>query len=279
MLRDVLLVAADPATGPSPADALRVLGHRAWTAEDADAALALARSHRPALIFIGPSVRGGCPLRLCADLKLSPDTNPLPVVRYAPASSNAPALEVEPDAVVARPAARAEVAAAIARALACRAEAAREGAVSDVRWRLPSDHDGLDDFHTQLMRWLAATGLNNFQRQQMGLAVRELAANAIEWGHGYRRERIVSVAARLDDEKVTVNVRDSGPGFNPRDVPHAARHGDPLSHLSVRADKQLREGGFGILMASGLVDHLAYNEAGNEALAVKYLPQRRVLAS
>jgi len=279
MHRDVLLVAEEGAAGHDPAGMLRALGHRVRAVGDADAALALARSRQPALVFIGPTVRGGCPIALCGDLKLSHDTNPLPVVRVIPPSRRAPALEVAADATLSRPGVRAEVAAAIARACDGRAEAAREGAISDARWCLPSDPDALEAFHAQFARWLAATGLNNFQLQQTGLAVRELAANAIEWGHAYQRERIVSVCARLDDEKVTVNVRDSGPGFNPRDVPHAARPGDPLTHLEIRAGRQMREGGFGILMASGLVDHLAYNEAGNEALAIKYLPQRRVLAS
>jgi two-component system OmpR family response regulator len=108
----------------------------------------------------------------------------------------------------------------------------------------------------------------------MTLAVREVGANAIEWGHSYQRERFVSVHCRLDPDKVSVLVRDSGPGFNPRNLPHAARPGDPLSHLPVRAELRLRDGGFGILMASGLVDHLCYNEAGNEAQLLKFLPAR-----
>ena len=59
-------------------------------------------------------------------------------------------------------------------------------------------------------------------------------------------------------------------------LPHAARHGDSQSHRKVRADRNLREGGFGILVAGGLVDHLCYNDTGNEGLLLKYLPRRRV---
>jgi anti-sigma regulatory factor (Ser/Thr protein kinase) len=121
---------------------------------------------------------------------------------------------------------------------------------------------------------MQSSGLTGFQMQQLGLAVRELASNAMEWGHRFDRRQMVSVSARLDDEKASVLVRDGGSGFNPRNLPHAARHGDPISHLQVRAARQLREGGFGILMASGLLDHLCYNDVGNEVLAVKYLPRR-----
>src|SRR5262249_59684380 len=102
----------------------------------------------------------------------------------------------------------------------------------------------------------------------------EIVANAIEWGHGYERSRLVSVSCRLDTEKVTILVRDTGPGFDRHNLPHAARNGDPLSHLPVRAERKLREGGFGILMARGLVDHLCYNEAGKEGRVGEYLPGR-----
>jgi anti-sigma regulatory factor (Ser/Thr protein kinase) len=241
-------------------------------------ALEEARERPPALVFIGPRVAGS-PARLCAELKLAHRTNTLPVVRVVRPRRSLARLEVEPEAILAPPCGKEAVAAAIRRALAGRDEVSAEGAVSDVHWRLPSDPDALERFNGQFARWLEASGLSPFQMQQTGLAVRELAANAIEWGHAYERERIVSVAARLDEEKVSVLVRDTGPGFNPRDLPHAARPGDPMTHLGVRADKQLREGGYGILMASGLVDHLAYNDAGNEALAIKYLRRRPALVA
>ena len=35
----------------------------------------------------------------------------------------------------------------------------------------------------------------------------------------------------------------------------------------------LREGGFGIILARGLVDELRYNDRGNEACLIKYLTQ------
>jgi anti-sigma regulatory factor (Ser/Thr protein kinase) len=40
--------------------------------------------------------------------------------------------------------------------------------------------------------------------------------------------------------------------------------------MMVREALGLREGGFGILMAEGLVDDLQYNEAGNEVRLIKY---------
>jgi hypothetical protein len=55
-------------------------------------------------------------------------------------------------------------------------------------------------------------------------------------------------------------------------MPHAASADDPIGHMMVREALGMREGGFGILMSRGLVDELAYNEAGNEVRLVKYFP-------
>src|SRR5262249_2772109 len=124
--------------------------------------------------------------------------------------------------------------------------------------------------HELLSRVLSSSGLSAREVQQLSLAVRELAANAIEWGHRKQPDRVVGVACRLGPDRVTVTVRDTGPGFDRDNLPHAARPEDPLGHLAVRAARNLREGGFGILLAAGLADELHYNAAGNEASVVKY---------
>src|SRR5262249_14311022 len=105
---------------------------------------------------------------------------------------------------------------------------------------------------------------------QLIAAVRELGTNAIEWGHRRQVDRIVTVTYRINADKVTIVIRDTGPGFNPRQVAHAARADDPLAHLDVRQALGLREGGFGIMVARGLVDDLQYNETGNEVRLVKH---------
>lgn len=118
------------------------------------------------------------------------------------------------------------------------------------------------------------SGLTQHQVKQLTTAVRELGSNAIEWGHRRQVERIVTVDYRIDPQKVTITIKDTGPGFNPKNMPHAAQSEDPIAHLDVRESLGLRKGGFGILMARGLVDELAYNQTGNEVTLVKYFPAR-----
>src|SRR5207244_7353162 len=118
------------------------------------------------------------------------------------------------------------------------------------------------------------SGLTETQVKQLIMAVRELGTNAIEWGRQKQVDRIVTVVYRIDAQKVTIIIRDTGPGFDTTNTPHAAHPDDPIAHMMVRETLGLREGGFGILMSRGLVDELEYNETGNEVRLVKYFPPR-----
>jgi anti-sigma regulatory factor (Ser/Thr protein kinase) len=42
--------------------------------------------------------------------------------------------------------------------------------------------------------------------------------------------------------------------------------------MARRAERGMRPGGFGILLAKKVVDELIYNERGNEVLLIKYVP-------
>ena len=69
-------------------------------------------------------------------------------------------------------------------------------------------------------------------------------------------------------------IKDPGDGFDPSTLDHAAINnpkGNPVRHAFLREQKGLRGGGFGILLASQIVDDLVYNERHNEVLFIKYL--------
>ena len=75
---------------------------------------------------------------------------------------------------------------------------------------------------------------------------------------------------------MTLIIQDQGPGFDPRDLPHAASDEDPIRHLEIRNELGLREGGFGIMLARGLVKNFWYNKLGNVVTLVKYIdPQHQ----
>ena len=79
----------------------------------------------------------------------------------------------------------------------------------------------------------------------------------------------LTIIYRIDPDAITLIIRDQGPGFNPKQIPHAASDEDPIGHIDVRNDLGIREGGFGIMLAKGLVDEFRYNDKGNEVTLIK----------
>jgi CheY-like chemotaxis protein/anti-sigma regulatory factor (Ser/Thr protein kinase) len=111
-------------------------------------------------------------------------------------------------------------------------------------------------------------------REAIGTAFRELLMNAIEWGGQLDPNRKVRIACIRSDRIVLYRIQDPGPGFRPAELQHAAIGNEPdqpYAHMTARAEKGLRPGGFGMLMTRTLVDALIYNEAHNEVVFIKYL--------
>ena len=115
----------------------------------------------------------------------------------------------------------------------------------------------------------AHTPLTERQIKDLRQAVMEMGGNAIEWGHRKNADLVLRITYRIDPEAVTLIIRDQGPGFNPGKLPHAASDEDPIGHLDIRNELGIREGGFGIMLAHGLVDEFRYNDKGNEVTLVK----------
>ena len=70
---------------------------------------------------------------------------------------------------------------------------------------------------------------------------------------------MLRITYRIDPPPVTLIIKDQGPGFDPSNLPHAASDEDPIGHIEIRNEMGRREGGFGIMLARGLVDQFRYN--------------------
>ncbi len=145
----------------------------------------------------------------------------------------------------------------------------RRSLQAEIQVELDSEIALLQELNDLLLHVCRATPMSEEQVLQLRQAVMEMAHNAIEWGNQHDAERVVRVTYRLHQDRVEIIVRDEGTGFNPGDVPHAARSGDPITHLDVRERLGLRAGGFGLMISRGMVDELRYNEIGNEVTLVK----------
>jgi anti-sigma regulatory factor (Ser/Thr protein kinase) len=128
----------------------------------------------------------------------------------------------------------------------------------------------------RLMQFFAElkVNLSPGDRENVGLAFREILMNAIEHGGKFDPRRWVEISYVRTARVIGYRVSDPGPGFSFGALPHAAVSNppdEPIHHLHEREARGLRPGGLGLLLASKLVDDLIHNEQGNEALLIKYL--------
>jgi len=111
-------------------------------------------------------------------------------------------------------------------------------------------------------------------REAVGAVFRELLNNAIEHGGKCDPEKRVDIKYIRLKRAILYSIKDPGEGFNLTEIAHAAVANppdDPTRHMEVRQELGLRPGGFGILLASQVIDELVYNEKHNELIFVKYI--------
>jgi anti-sigma regulatory factor (Ser/Thr protein kinase) len=115
-----------------------------------------------------------------------------------------------------------------------------------------------------------AGDLPESERYQLITAFREVLLNAMEHGAGFDPDKVVEVAAVRTERTLVYYFKDPGPGFDVHAPKMVASEHDPMSHLAEREASGKRAGGFGLLLASKLVDEVHFNERGNEVILVKH---------
>ena len=111
------------------------------------------------------------------------------------------------------------------------------------------------------------------EQQDTAQAFRELLLNAIEHGGKLDADQWVHVSRVRTRRTLVYHIVDPGEGFSRWEVSHAAvsHPDDPLMHLQARELLGVRAGGFGMLIATHMVDEVIYNEQGNQVILIKHL--------
>jgi anti-sigma regulatory factor (Ser/Thr protein kinase) len=124
----------------------------------------------------------------------------------------------------------------------------------------------------QFMRELPC-GLSDADKGSVSTAFSELLVNAIEHGGKLNSNEWVCVSRVRTKHTILYLIHDPGEGFSRPNLKHAAitNPEDPTAHVEVRERQKMRPGGFGMLMATRLVDEVIYNARGNEVILIKYL--------
>src|SRR5215468_7497282 len=170
---------------------------------------------------------------------------------------------------------------AVQRALSANQEPAIEVLSARPHWvelLIPCTRESAERIQTFIMKLEA--DLPDSVRETIASCFRELLLNAVEWGGQLDPNRKVRIAAVRSPRMLMFRIADPGPGFSFAGLSHAAigqPESEPIAHMSIREERGIRPGGFGIMMTKAAADELLYNEAQNEVLFVKYFDQAQAV--
>jgi len=139
----------------------------------------------------------------------------------------------------------------------------------------PSRHEVLERLEN-FIDALYDTNLAREEKDDLKIAVSELATNAVEWGNQGDASRRIRISYCLFPEEIVFKIEDEGEGFDPEGVPAPNR--DPLAHIMQRAAEGKRVGGYGMYIVRRIMDRVIYNEKGNAVILSKSLQQMRPAA-
>lgn len=245
---------------------LREAGLRPSWEPEAEAVLSRLHQETPQLVVLDGQLRLAGDSNPWNRLRLNPHllATPLLWIESPAERSLGHGVRVGPRHVLSHPWTVTSVRSVLVQVQSWRASLESRGLRGELELTFPSTTVHLAEVTEQVMGLLEATPLNTDQLRQMRQAFIEMGQNALEWGNRLDPSKHVHVTYRAFDDRVEIVIRDEGPGFDRKRLPHAASSFDPMSHLDVRQSLGLRDGGFGLLIVGGMVDELRYNELGNE---------------
>jgi DNA-binding response OmpR family regulator len=273
MPRTVLVVDDERDTNDILASLMQARGFEPIQVFSGAQALLAVSEQKPDLILLDLMLPDTDGFDLCDQLKRDRETNLIPIVMVTAlqdAHHRAAGVRVGANGYLIKPFTPAQLYDMVDTALAWHEEHQQRGTTGEINFDVRSELTYLSEASDMLADLFAHTPLTDRHIRDLKQAVMEMGGNAIEWGHKKNADLVLRLTYRIDPSSVTLIIQDQGPGFNPRNLPHAASDEDPIGHIEIRNELGLREGGFGIMLARGLVDEFRYNQRGNEVTLVKY---------
>jgi two-component system, OmpR family, response regulator len=273
-----LIVNDEPTTNDLLAVYVRELGFETVQKDTGAGALQAVSEQKPDIILLDLTLPDATGFEICHKLKCDRETNLIPVILVAlkdDPRQMLSGLRVGSNGFISKPYERDEVKEAVKSAIAWQREREEHGDHGEITFTLRSEMIFLQETNDLLTDLFQHTPLTERQIKELKQVITEMGGNAIEWGHRRNAELPLKIIYRIGSDRVTLIIRDQGPGFDPGNLPHAASDEDPIQHLDVRNDLGIREGGFGIMLAKGMVDEFAYNDIGNQVTLVKKFPPRQ----
>jgi CheY-like chemotaxis protein/anti-sigma regulatory factor (Ser/Thr protein kinase) len=277
MVERILIVDDDRSTRHLIRLQLRSAGYGVETAKDGAEALALVRRKKFDLVLLDVWMPGMDGLEMLARLRDEP-SQPKVVVMTSDENSETLLRAIQEHAYryVTKPVEPKQLLELVRAVLAAGPELRPIEVLSArpdwVELAVPCDREAAERIQEFMARLEA--DLPEDVRANVGQAFRELLMNAIEWGGGLDPRPTVRISYLRARRMLLYRIADPGQGFSFQGLTHAAVNNppdNPVEHMSVRAEKGLRPGGFGLVLTRAMVDELLYNEKQNEVVFVKYL--------
>jgi len=270
-----LIVEDDPDQAKLVSRLVRLRELNPVVAETGETALELARRLQPDVILLDvmlPDLNG---FEVCRLLRSDRATMLTPIVMLTALgdlTNRINGFRVGANAYIPKPYVPADLYQAISAARSWRSDMEQEHIQGEIHVVLSSEIAFLQDVNDFLMSVCRSTPISPGDMLQLRQAVMEMGQNAIEWGNLHRSDKLVDITYRIHADRLEIIVKDQGSGFDRSALPHAASAEDPIAHMDVREKLGLREGGFGLLITSGMVDEMRYNDTGNQVTLIKRFP-------
>lgn len=121
-----------------------------------------------------------------------------------------------------------------------------------VQATLYHDRQQIDDAQQQIADALTESGYDETARYAIRLALEEALSNAFTHGHGGDRSRPVTLTYQITSRRVTIEIADQGPGFDPQAVP------DPTEDENIE-----NRTGRGLTLMRAYMSEVEFIEPGN----------------
>jgi serine/threonine-protein kinase RsbW len=129
-----------------------------------------------------------------------------------------------------------------------------------VSYTLGSNLESVNQAETAAEQFASASGFHGDELQEIAMAVREAAINAVLHGNAYDPAKTIGITFERKPGRLEITVRDQGSGFNVDGVP------DPLAPENL-----LKQSGRGIFLIRTYMDEVRFRnlDPGTELVLIK----------
>jgi serine/threonine-protein kinase RsbW len=136
-----------------------------------------------------------------------------------------------------------------------------DSTTSRVSFTLDSSLDSVNKVEQTAEQYAGRAGFDEDTVQQIAMAVREAAVNAVLHGNAYDKTKHITASFETTTDSLIVRITDQGPGLDPDKIP------DPLAPENL-----LKGSGRGIFLIRALMDEVNFRQLhpGTELTLIKH---------